>query len=67
MLRKGILAVVVGVVTALMVALVGSVLAEVNQDMVATLGDFLKTYSFLFGVLAGIWYYFTGETPASRV
>lgn len=60
--KRVVLAVVVGVVTALVLALVGSLLETVDQETIAKLGKFLQNYSFLFGLLAGVWYFFTGRT-----
>lgn len=63
MVRKVVLSVVVGVVTWLVVALAGSVLESVNQETVAAIGRFLENYAVLFGLLAGVWYFFTNQTP----
>lgn len=65
--KRVVLAVIVGIVTALVVGLVGSLLETVDQETVSKLGDFLQTYSFLFGVLAGVWYFLTGRTPGDSL
>jgi len=67
MVRKVVLSVVVGVVTALVLALLGTLLATVDQETIRSLGSFLKGYSFLFGLLAGVWYFFTGRTPGDTL
>lgn len=60
MLRKLILAVVVAVVVTLVCYLVGAVLDQLKVQIAITVGDFLKSYGGVIGILAGIWYYFAG-------
>lgn len=66
MIRKLILAVVVAVVVTLGCILLGAILASLKVDIATTIGDFLKTYGAVLGVLAGLWYFFAGHftTPA---
>jgi hypothetical protein len=63
MLRRVILAVVVGVVTALVVGLVGVLLLETDVRVLVSLGSFLKAWATVLGFLAGVWYYITGQSP----
>lgn len=66
MLSRLVLAVVVAVVVTLGCILVGGILATLNVDVAVTVGNFLKTYSGAFGVLAGLWYFFTGQDWPNR-
>lgn len=59
MLQRVLLAAVVGVVTALVVALVGVILTEVGFNSV---GDFVKGASAVVGLLSAVWYFFTQQT-----
>lgn len=58
-MSRVLVAVVVGIVAALLTALVGIIVAELGSGDV---GRFLQGISWLVGVLAGVWYYFTGRT-----
>lgn len=60
MLAKLILSVVVAVIVTLGCVLVGSILAALNVSVAITIGDFLRSYSAVIGVLAGLWYFFAG-------
>ena len=62
MLKQLVLAVVVGVITALVVALVGVILVEVG---VVQIGNFVKGAATIVGILAAVWYFFTNRTPTS--
>jgi len=53
-----VLAVVVAVVVTLACILLGTILAGLKVDIATTVGDFLKTYGAVLGVLAGLWYFF---------
>lgn len=57
-MNRIILAIIVGVVTALVLLLLGNIFSEIGLDWVQAIGRFLKTYSSLIGLLAGLWYYF---------
>lgn len=61
MLSKLILAVVVAVVVTLACILLGAILVALKVEIAITVGQFLKTYSAVFGVLAGLWYFFVGS------
>lgn len=69
MLRRLILAVVVAVVVTLVCALLGAILASLNVAIAVTLGDWLKAYAAVFGILAGLWHLFAGgfNWPVTRV
>jgi len=60
MIRKLILAVVVAVVVTLGCILLGGILDSLKVQIAITIGDFLKNYGAVIGVLAGLWYYFAG-------
>jgi glutamate mutase epsilon subunit len=60
MIKQVILAIVVGIVTAIVVALIGVVLVEVGVEQI---GNFVKGVAAVVGILAGIWYFFTNQTP----
>lgn len=62
MLSRLILAVVVGVVVTLVCILVGSLLVTLKVDLAVTVGDFLHNYGGVIGVLAALWYFFSGQT-----
>lgn len=52
-----IIAVVVGIVLA---ALLGPILITLKVPIAETVGRFFEDYGFVIGVLAGLWYFFTG-------
>lgn len=62
-LTRLILAVVVAVIVGIvLVGLLGPVLVSVKVPIAATIGEFFINWGFIIGVLAGLWYYFTGGT-----
>jgi hypothetical protein len=65
-LRKLILAVVVAVIVTLACFLLGGILHSLTVQIAVTIGDWLKQYGGVIGVLAGLWYYFEGGTPIVR-
>lgn len=68
MLRRLVVAVVVAVVVTLACVLLGSILDSLRVSVAVTVGDFLRTYSGVLGVLAGLWSFFTGWVgPGPRV
>lgn len=60
MISRLILAVVVGVLTVLVCVLVGSLLITIPVAFAVTVGTFLKDYSALLGLLAALYYFFSG-------
>ncbi len=62
MLSKLVLAVVVAVVVTLACILVGAILVTLKVDIAVTIGQFLKDYAGVFGVLAGLWHFFSGAS-----
>ena len=60
MLQKLILAVVVAVIVTLACVLLGAILVTLNVGIAVTIGNFLKSYSAVLGVLAGLWFFFSG-------
>lgn len=69
MLSKLILSIIVGIVVTLVCVLVGTLLAGAVPGIawVATLAGFLKTYGALFGLLAALWYFFSGANFFNKV
>lgn len=61
MLSRLILAVVVAVVVTLACVLLGDLLGALTVQVATTIGSFLKTYSTVIGILAGLWYFFAGS------
>lgn len=67
MIRKLVLAAVVGVTATLVCVLVGTLLIAVNVSLAVTIGSFLKDWAAAIGILAAIWFYFTnGDTFPRR-
>lgn len=62
MLRKLILAVVIAVIVTLACYLLGGILDSLKIQIAITIGDFLKNYGAVLGILAGLWYFFTNGT-----
>lgn len=60
MIGKLVAAVVVAVVVTLVCILLGAILITLKVDVAITVGNFLKQYGAVLGVLAGLWYYFAG-------
>lgn len=60
LLRKLVLAVVVGVVVTLACVLIGIVLAALRVSVAVSVGDFLQSYASVLGVLAAIWWFIRG-------
>lgn len=64
MLSLLVLSVIVACVVGLVAILAGKVLASIGIPIAATVGGFLEQYGWVIGVLAGLWYFFTGgELP----
>lgn len=66
MLSKLVLAVVVGVIVTLACVLVGDLLDALTVQLAITIGNWLKTYSAVLGILAALWYFFSGSTWLRR-
>jgi hypothetical protein len=62
MLTRIILALIVAVAVGLLCILLGSVLASLNVPITDTIGSFLRQWGWVIGVLAGLWYFFSGQT-----
>jgi len=60
MFSRVIIAVVVAVVVTLACYLIGAILITLKVDIAVTIGDFLKQYGGVLGVLAGLWNFFGG-------
>lgn len=68
MLSRLILSVVVAVVVTLACFLLGAILITLKVDIAVTIGNWLKTYGSVLGILAGLWYFFTNQNwPSKRV
>jgi len=66
MLGRLIKAVVVAVVVTLACILLGLILNSLTVQIAVTIGNFLKTYGAVIGVLAGLWYFFAGGSLIKR-
>lgn len=66
MLARLVLAVVVAVVTGLVCILVGGILVTLKVPIAVTIGDFLSAWGWVIGVLAGLWYFFSGGFTFTR-
>lgn len=69
MLGRIVLAVVVAVVVGLVcMGLLGPLLVGMHVPPAVIVGAFLVTYGWTLGILAGLWYYFSGATfgPLNR-
>ena len=60
MISRLVLALVVAIVTGLVCILLGSILASLGVPIATTIGDFLTHWGWVIGILAGLWYFFTG-------
>ena len=65
LLSRLVLAVIVAVVVGLVCILLGTILATLKVPIAVTIGDFLATWGWVIGVLAGLWFFFTGRTSLS--
>jgi hypothetical protein len=63
-ISRVVLAVVVAVVTALVVLLLGLVIAAMGTavPVLETVGAFLEKFCWVLGLLAGLWFFFSGRT-----
>lgn len=61
MLSKLVLAVVVAVAVTLACILIGGILVSLSVPVAVTIGNFLKSYSGVLGVLAGLWFFFVNS------
>lgn len=62
MITRLILSVVVAAAVGLVCILVGTVLVTLNIPITDAIGSFLRVWGWVVGVLAGLWYFFTGQT-----
>ena len=60
MLRRVVLAVVVGVVTFLVCLLLGILLTALTVSFAVAVGAFLTEWAGVIGLLAAIWHFFSG-------
>lgn len=67
MLSRIVLAIVVGVVVTLVCTLVGSLLMTFSIGWVTATGAFMKSFASLLGLLAALWWYFSGGTWPTRI
>ena len=58
MLSKLIQSVVVAVVVTLACYLLGAILITLSVEIAVTIGEWLKQYGAVLGVLAGLWHFF---------
>ena len=67
MLSKLIIAVCVAVLVTLACYLVGAILITLKVDIAITVGNFLKTYGGVLGVIAGLYSFFEGGWPQRKI
>lgn len=67
LLKKTVLAVCVGVVTAIVIYVIGAIVEDVGVNWTHDLGVLLKGFAVILGLVAGVWYFLTGQTPTSAV
>lgn len=60
MIKKVILALVVAVAVGLLCIIVGRVLGLLVAPPAVAVGDFLESFAWVIGLLAGIWYFIRG-------
>ena len=60
MLSRLVIAVVVAVLVTLACILLGAILVTLRVDIAITVGEFLKDYAGVLGVLAGLYSFFSG-------
>lgn len=65
MLSRIVLSVVVAVAVTLGCYLLGAILTTLTVEIAETIGKFLKEYGAVIGVLAGLWFFFSGGSIAS--
>jgi hypothetical protein len=65
MLQRVILAACVGIVTALVILLIGIVLVAIKVPIATSVGNFLEQWCWVFGLIAAVWFFFTGRTSLS--
>ncbi len=66
MIRKLVLALVVAVAVTIGLLLLGAILVTLKVDIAITIGNFFKQWGSVIGILAGIWYMFSGSDWLSR-
>lgn len=66
MLSRLVLSVVVAVIVTLACILLGGILVALSVSIAVTVGDFLKSYAGVIGVLSGLWYFFSGANLFGR-
>lgn len=62
MIGRLVLALVVAIVTGLVCLLLGTILRSLGIPIAETVGGFLAHWAWVIGILAGLWYFFTGGT-----
>lgn len=62
MLSRIVLAIVTGIVVSLVLMFVGTLLVTMEIGWVVATGAFFKEFAGLFGLLAALWYFFSGYT-----
>ena len=60
MIKRVIMSILVGVITALIVFVIGALISVI--PVIAPVGEVLKWLAPVFGLVAGIWYFLSGRT-----
>lgn len=66
MITRIVLAVIVAVIVGLVCMLLGSILSTLGVPIADAVGSWLSRWGWTLGVLAGLWYFFTGGTWSLR-
>lgn len=66
MISRILLSILVAIIVTLACILLGAILISLQVSIAVTIGDFLKHFSSVIGILAGLWYFFTGSTWPTR-
>lgn len=61
MIRRVVIAVLIAGGTTLLCMLLGLILTSLALPIAVLVGGFIATYAYVLGVLAGLWWFFTGQ------
>ena len=65
LIARLVLAVVIGVIVYLLCLLFGPLVADLKVSFAQTIGGWLTSYAGVLGLLAALWYFFTGLSGLS--
>lgn len=67
MVNRVVLAVIIGIAVALGCGFLGTVLQATDQSLAEAVGSFLRAFSVLIGILAGLYWFFSRGGVDGRV